>query len=307
MNFAVIDIETVNNEVTGIATIGCVGVDKGEIVETAEFYVKPEPFVFDENAIAVNRLKEEDFVNAPAFSEIWDELSSWLTKYDFCVAHNASFDFGIIRACCEKNELSYVRFPIVDSYMYVKSSNLKLPNYKLDTICEHLDIDLCNRHNSLCDATATAEFMLKLIKSQEHHILDVFEYGNIEFSETIKPRKAVGIHQSDKKPAYWKVHAKDIPPSKDSFSEDNAFKNKQVVISGDLTCMNRATAYSFLKSCGADVRDNITLNTDYLITNSENMTGKIKKAKEYIERGKNIQIINEVDFVYLLKKSHINK
>ena len=46
------------------------------------------------------------------------------------------------------------------------------------------------------------------------------------------------------------------------------------------------------------------MKTDYLITNSEVETGKIKKAREYIARGIKIEIIDEGKFVKILEDSY---
>lgn len=305
MNFAVIDVEVVNNNVTSVATVGIVGVDKGKIIESAEYYIKPEPFEFDERMISINGLTENDFINAPSFSEIWGELSEWFTRYDFYIAHNALFDFGILKGCCNKYDLTYNDFAVLDSAVYAKNSNINLPNHKLNTLCQHLNISLCEHHNALCDAKATAEVMLKLIEMNNHNIIDVIIYSSAQSFFDIKERKNIGIVTSNKSKfnSNWNIHAKDVAPAKIVFDKENAFNCKKVVISGELTSMDRVTAYSMLKACGADVCDNVTLSTDYLITNSEKITGKIKKAKDYIERGQDIKIINENDFLKIIERA----
>lgn len=315
MYFAVVDIEVVNNAVTSIATIGIVGVDKGEIVETKEFKIKPEPFIFDKEMTAVNGLEEKDFLSAPTFPEIWIELSECLKKYDFCVAHNASFDFGVIRGCCKKYNLDYSDFVTVDSLTYARNSHLDVPNCRLDTLCEKLDIKCTQYHNALFDAVATAKILLKLIDLNDANILDLFLYGATHLFSDYKPRGKISIHyiasywnntEYVNKHSYidsssWGLKAQNVAAAEIDLDESNLFNGKKVVISGELETMNRENAYSVLKACGAEVCDNITLTTNYLITNAERATGKIKKALEYIERGKDIKIINEGEFIEILK------
>lgn len=306
MRFSVIDIETVNDSPTGIATIGCVGVDNGTIVKTKEYYIKPEPFVFEENAIAVNGLREADFVNCPTFSEIWEDLRNFISDYDFCVAHNAIFDFGIIKYCCQKYHLQYDDFTVVDTLAYSRNIFPDLPSHKLDSLCENFKIKLRDHHNALCDATATAKLLSVFIKTENATILDVLENGNaLNFSD-FKARNHVGI-RNNKKENYnpnWTLHAKDVEAADVSFQSDNPFNEKNVVISGNLSAMDRKSAYSLLKACGAVPCDSVTMKTDYLITNSEVETGKIKKAREYIARGIKIEIIDEGKFVKILEDSY---
>ena len=59
-----------------------------------------------------------------------------------------------------------------------------------------------------------------------------------------------------------------------------------------------------MKGYGATVSDSVTLDTDYLITNAVAITVKIKKAHEYMERGKDIKIINESNLLNLLEEYH---
>lgn len=306
MRFSVIDIETVNDSPTGIATIGCVGVDNGTIVKTKEYYIKPEPFVFEENAIAVNELREADFVNCPTFSEIWEDLRNFISDYDFCVAHNAIFDFGIIKYCCQEYNLQYDDFTVVDTLAYSRNIFPDLPSHKLDSLCENFKIKLRDHHNALCDATATAKLLSVFIKTENATILDVLENGNaLNFSD-FKARNHVGI-RNNKKENYnpnWELHAKDVEAADVSFHSDNVFNEKNVVISGNLGTMDRKSAYSLLKACGAVPCDSVTMKTDYLITNSEVETGKIKKAREYIARGIKIEIIDEGKFVKILEDSY---
>lgn len=302
MNFSVWDIEVVNDSATSIATIGIVGVDNGVVVETAEFHIKPEPFEFNKRMTDVNGLIEKDFINAPTFPEVWNELSELLLKYDFCVAHNASFDFGIIRDCCNEYKLNCRNFPVLDSLAYSRNSNLDVSNHKLDTLCRYFNINLDNHHNALCDALATAEIMLKLIELNEDNILDVFRNGNIRLATEYKARHTVGIQKTNKL-SYnhnWGLHAKDVEAADIKFDKNNAFYGKKVVISGELNSMGRRQAYSILKACGAEPCDNITLSTNFLVTNAETKTGKIKKALAYIAQGKEIKIINEKTFLELI-------
>lgn len=304
MNFSVWDIEVVNDLATSIATIGIVGVDNGKIIETAEFHIKPEPFKFDKRMTEVNGLAEKDFVDAPTFPEVWKELSEWFLKYDFCVAHNASFDFGIIRACCDEYKLSCRKyFPALDSLTYSRNSNLEVPNHKLETLCEYFNISLDNHHNALCDALATAEIMLKIMELNDDGIIDVFCKGKLRLSTEYKVRHSVGIGQSNKSTYNhnWGIRAKDVEAADIKVNKNNVFCGKKVVISGELNSMERRKAYSILKSCGAEPCDNVTLSTNFLITNSETITGKIKKALAYKEQGKDIKIIDEKTFLELIE------
>lgn len=148
--------------------------------------------------------------------------------------------------------------------------------------------------------------MLKLIELNDDNILDVFCNGNIRLATDYKARRNVGIHKSNNS-SYnnnWKVRAKDVEAADIKFDENNVFYGKNIVISGELNSMDRMKAYSILKACGAEPCDRITLNTNFLVTNAETITSKIKKAHDYIARGKDIKIINEKTFLELLEAGY---
>lgn len=350
MKFVAIDIETVNGQATSVAVIGCVGIDYGgRVIETKEFRIRPFPFEFDDRSTAINGLSKTDFVNCPSFSEIWDDFQNFILDYDFCVAHNASFDFSVIKACCEKYNLQYKNFVVVDSLHYAREAVPGLPSYALSSLCEYFSIDFCNHHDALCDAKATAELMCLFNNKTNATLLDVFCMGNAKNFSQCKARKSLGfghskkseytisdddvdisvdairvnlgcdeflanmildnIHKETKRYVQksnhnWNLRAKDVAAANVPFRHENVFCTKNVVISGDLETMTRKDAYSVLKACGAVPCDSVTMKTDYLITNSEVETGKIKKAREYIARGIKIEIIDEGKFVKILEDSY---
>ena len=304
MNYLVLDIEVVNRCVTSIATIGIVGVNNGKIVEKKEYYIKPEPFIFDSRMTKINGLNPEDFVVSPSFPEIWSDLSSRLSAYDFCVAHNASFDFGVLKGCCDAYHLNYKNIPILDSLTYTKNSYLEVPDHKLSTLCHCLNIDISNHHNALADALATAMIMMLLIEKENDNILDVFRRGGINDLSYYKSRKEINMAKKKTYNQNWGVRSKDVAAINVDCDKNNPFNGKMVVISGELKALSRPEAYAILKGYGAVILDNVTLKTDFLITNAAQITGKIKKAHDYIEKGKDIKIINESELIKLLEEYH---
>lgn len=64
--------------------------------------------------------------------------------------------------------------------------------------------------------------------------------------------------------------------------------------------MTRSEAYLHIKNVGGLCADNITKSTNFLVTNSTVMTGKMKKALDYQEKGIDISIITEDELYTLL-------
>lgn len=97
--------------------------------------------------------------------------------------------------------------------------------------------------------------------------------------------------------------ARDIiadPSKADSF---HPLHDKTVVFTGDTVPSSRHLAMQAVADVGGTPANGVTLKTDYLVTLSEydEATGKVKKAKEYASRdGSKIRIIGKDEFCSLL-------
>jgi DNA polymerase-3 subunit epsilon len=81
---------------------------------------------------------------------------------DFLVAHNSSFDQGVLKACCEKNSLLMPNLPFLCT---VKIARKFLGIYptKLSNVCDVLKIHL-KHHDALSDARACAKILIHSIE-----------------------------------------------------------------------------------------------------------------------------------------------
>lgn len=161
MNFTAIDFETANGNPASACAIGIVVVENGEIVHEVCYLLKPYTDWFSKYHVAVHNITAFDVRNSPRFEDVWPKIIRYIEDADYLVAHNAGFDMSVLRRCLEYAELA-VRLP--QSVCTVKLAKKKLPhlpNHKLNTVAEFLDIEL-NHHEALSDARAAAQIMLLL-------------------------------------------------------------------------------------------------------------------------------------------------
>lgn len=97
-----------------------------------------------------------------------------------------------------------------------------------------------------------------------------------------------------------RLSQKNIQATTNEFNTEHILYNKTIVITGSLNSMTRADAYQQIKNIGGLCGDNVTRKTNYLVTNSVAMTGKMKKAVEYKNQGQDIEVINEEQLIKLL-------
>jgi len=172
LKFAIVDIETtgdrpVNFKVMEIAVIIHDGINELESYST---FVDPQekvnPFVSRLTGITDNHL-----VGAPKFFEIAKKIIE-LTKDTIFVAHNVSFDYGVLRT--EYKRLGY-DFRM-DHLCTVQTARILFPGYKsygLKNITKELGITLTNHHRAIDDTKATA-LLFKLLFERDKNDLQTF-------------------------------------------------------------------------------------------------------------------------------------
>ena len=139
-DFTAIDFETANRYPTSACSIGIVVVQDGEITEEFSHLIKPEPYYFNKKFIEIHGITPVMVKDAPSF-----------------------YDLSVLKACLERADL-YARLP--ESFCTCRLSRKLvkgLPNYKLNTLCDHFGIAL-NHHEALSDARGAAKIMIELSK-----------------------------------------------------------------------------------------------------------------------------------------------
>ncbi|MFC4402020.1 3'-5' exonuclease [Gracilibacillus xinjiangensis] len=163
MNYVAIDFETANKERFSPCAVGVVVFNKEEILE--EYYTLINPNMeFDPYNSMIHGITEANVWEAPTFSEIWDELSNYLTCH-VSLAHNASFDMSVLRHTLDHFDIITPKIDYLCTLIISKIVWPGLYNYKLNTIAELKNITF-SHHNALEDARVAARiFQHALIES----------------------------------------------------------------------------------------------------------------------------------------------
>jgi DNA polymerase-3 subunit epsilon len=163
MNFLALDFETANYYRDSACALGLVRVEDGQIVDTASFLIRPpyKYFVFT----YIHGITWEDVADEPTFGQHWKSIKPFFEEIDFAVAHNASFDSNVLRACCERYKIVT---PEVDFRCTMKLSRQVYNLYptNLPAVCNEFNIAL-QHHNALSDTLACAKIMMEILKKVE--------------------------------------------------------------------------------------------------------------------------------------------
>ena len=159
-NFAAIDFETADHHSDSACSVGVVHVKDNRIVERYHRLIRPprKKFVFTH----IHGLTWDDVRDSPSFCELWPELQHLLDGTDFLVAHNASFDSRVLRACCKRADIPPPRYKFRCTVSMARNT-WKLRSASLPAVCRHLGIAL-NHHDALSDAEACARIAMRALE-----------------------------------------------------------------------------------------------------------------------------------------------
>jgi DNA polymerase III subunit epsilon len=158
--FTAIDFETATRLRDSACAVGMVRVERGIIVRRESRLIRPRSSDFEFtwlHAIAWN-----DVVGEPPFEEIWPLIRELCDGVDYVAAHNASFDEGVLRACCEQSGLPLPLRPGVGFECTVGLARRVWAIYptRLDVVAARLGVPL-RHHDAASDAEACAQIVLR--------------------------------------------------------------------------------------------------------------------------------------------------
>ncbi|MCE2617325.1 3'-5' exonuclease [Phocaeicola oris] len=160
-NFAAIDFETANNQLSSVCSVGVVIYRNGERVD--EFYslIHPEPNYYLYRNIQVHGITERDTWNAPIFPKVWEQVAPKIEGLPL-VAHNKRFDECCLKAVFKTYCMDYPDYIFYCTYL--ASLKLKgLENHQLQTVAAYFGYDLLTHHHALSDADACSWIAKKLL------------------------------------------------------------------------------------------------------------------------------------------------
>ncbi|ADH85413.1 3'-5' exonuclease [Desulfurivibrio alkaliphilus] len=154
--FAAIDFETANYRSNSACAVGVVVVSHGRVVQRFYELIRPPSnwFVFTH----IHGLTWRDVRNAPAFGDIWPQIAKEMGQVEFLAAHNASFDQGVMLACCAENALPPPAPPFICT-VRLSRKQWNIHPTKLPDVCRQLQIPL-HHHHAASDAEACAQIVL---------------------------------------------------------------------------------------------------------------------------------------------------
>lgn len=171
MDFTAIDFETATGSRNSACSVALVTIKDRKVIDSYYSLIRPPGLLFSAFNISIHGITPAMVRNEPDFAEIWPELEKRLTG-NMVIAHNASFDMGVLHACLQYHNLPLIHFRYCCTVKLARKAWPSLPNHKLDTIGEFLHINF-SHHNALADAKVCAAIPLALTKDEPEKDLTV--------------------------------------------------------------------------------------------------------------------------------------
>lgn len=160
MNFITLDFETAKRSQESACAIGMVRYHGGE--KSGVFYslIRPPVLYIRPDFTKIHGLTVEDVRNAPRFDELWEDSIRPFIGDLPVAAHNAPFDFGVLRSVTEWYSL---RLPELSYFCSLELSRKAWPNLRshaLTRLAAGAGIEY-DAHNALADAETCGAIIIR--------------------------------------------------------------------------------------------------------------------------------------------------
>lgn len=310
MNFIALDFETANEKRNSPCSIGMVVVKDGQVVDKIYYLIKPREMRFMPINIGIHGIRPAMVLNEPEFDVIWDKIKHYFED-SVVIAHNAAFDISVLRSTAELYNIKLPSFSYLCTMKLAKNFYPALENAKLNTVNDFLGFSF-KHHDALYDALACSNIMLKVAEElKTNDIEEVARLTSVAIGRVTPwgytPSSSIGRPIKTTNKIYFYVEQK-----QEEFFSYEAFRGQVVVFTGRLNSMTRDKAIGLVRRQGGTVGSSVTKKTTILVTNMkyaeglgrDEMSTKHRKARDYISKGQNIQLLDEEEFLNFNKKSN---
>lgn len=176
MDFLALDFETATGQLDSPCELGIAVVRGGVVREVRNWLIKPRywPY-FNPWNVAVHGIRPEHVAEAPRWEGIWEEVAGILDGATV-VAHNASFDMGVLQSTLASYALEHPTFQYFCSVTMAKRVWPGFPKNDLKSLCVRHGIPLIH-HRAGNDAEATAELVIRATEQRVNTDIAQFLIG----------------------------------------------------------------------------------------------------------------------------------
>ena len=158
--FVAVDLETTGLEFDKdeIIEVALVRFENGVAAENVDYLVKPGSAVLRPFIESLTGITNADIADAPDFASVAGKICSFIGDLPI-VAHNAMFDSKFLKNTMEKVGIPFDH-AVWDSLTLSRIAFQDVPNHRLDTLTQELNIERSRAHRALPDAEACGKLFV---------------------------------------------------------------------------------------------------------------------------------------------------
>ncbi|HRD10800.1 MAG TPA: exonuclease domain-containing protein [Mycobacterium sp.] len=308
LDYVAIDFETANAYRGSPCAIGLVRVRGGVPVAEHRWLMRPPEEVdyFDAFNTMIHGITEEMVADSPR----WRDALPWVLDFigdDVVVAHNAGFDIGVIRYACAVDNIEWPELRFLCTMVLARRA-LSLPSYRLPFVADVFGGSCDNHHDPLADARAVVDIVSGLAAKYDAHDLDgLADAVGVRVGHMCSGIYKGSVSISGSAGGASRLVRAEVNPDADP---DGYLYGRVVVFTGTLFSMTRQIAWDECCRIGAIPEHDTTKRTNVLVIGDINpavlcpgatLTKKTQRAFELQERGQEIEVMTEDDFLRCLE------
>ena len=163
--FVALDLETtgLDFEKDEIIEVALVRFENGEPKDNLDFLVKPSSAELRPFIETLTGISKTDLEESSDFATVAGQICSFIGELPV-VAHNALFDSKFLKQTFAKVGISYDSHVFWDSLTLSRIAFQNVPNHRLDTLVQELEIERSRAHRALPDADACGRLFVKALE-----------------------------------------------------------------------------------------------------------------------------------------------
>lgn len=297
-SFIVFSAECVNTSEDSICRLCFKPVVNGEIQQPKVYYINPEAH-WEATFRSVDR---ELCLSSPTLKELWKELEELFMSYDMIIPIANGYSARVLWYHLKRLAVDFKHMEFVNANTLCR----KLYPGEFSYSYYHLSLKYCPAYINDGDIKTLTNGWAELINKglenlQIENLRSFAENNNIIIGKLDMMEFVPSGTIRDYSLKNRKLDFSDVEINID---EDNPFFEKNVVFTGKLEKITRSEARKLVVSVGGAAPETLTKSTNYLVVGVQDLrvvgekglSGKMKKAAAFKEKGADIELIDENDF-----------
>lgn len=300
LDFTTLDFETANSHRGSVCAVGLVRVRNGQVVDRESTLIRPpEAFdYFDNFNTWLHGIDAQAVRQSPRWTAALDQIMGFVGG-DVAVFHNAAFNLSVLRHACTSDDVPWPRLDFFCTLVAARRI-YRLPSYRLSFVAEACGFQHLQRYSAADDADAIARIAVAM---SEEYQLDSIEALASQLTVRLGHMDAGTYTASVNRRLNHGLVPPQVNPEADP---EHPLYGRVVVFTGGLTSMTRQLAWEELARVGGIPEPGVTKRTNVLVVGDINpavlapgatMTGKAAKAFALQDKGQEIEVMTEDDFL----------